>query len=370
MTRIVSMDVVSLEIPFRRAFAHNLNTHKASRPQLVRIELSSGAVGWGEAQPRDYVTGENVASVHATVREVDAFWRGLDPGSLENTAVLLHAAPQRATAPAAFAGIELALLDAVGRDEGRNVTEVLGSVATDSISYDGAVLGFLPSSAFGMALMRCRKLGKNVVKLKVGREGDRERLIAARRILGNDVRLVLDANAAWASAAEAIANIESYRDLGIDAIEQPVAGDDIRGMAAVRAAVRLPIIADESLCTIDDARRLVAAEAADIFNVRIGKCGGLLASLEILDYARAHGIGTHLGVMVGETGIAGTAGRLLAACVPDIRHREFDSSGNAELDVLAEPLADITDNRAPIPPLRPGLGYEVDLVQMRSAMAA
>jgi muconate cycloisomerase len=369
MTRILSMDVVSLEIPFRRAFAHNLNTHKTSRPQLVRIELSGGAVGWGEAQPRDYVTGESVASVHAAVGEVASLWRGLDPGGLESTAAMLHAAPQRAIAPAAFAGIELALLDAVGREEGRNVTEVLGSAPADSLSYDGAVLGFLPSSAFGMALMRVRKLGKTVLKLKVGREGDRERIAAARRILGNDVRIVLDANAAW-TVEEAIANIESFRPLGIDAIEQPVAGHDLAGMAAVRAAVRLPIIADESLCTIADARRLVAAEAADIFNVRIGKCGGLLAALEILDYARAHGIGTHLGVMVGETGIAGTAGRLLAACVPDIRHREFDSSGNAELDVLVDPLAEITNNRAPTPALRPGLGYEIDLGQMRSAMAA
>jgi L-alanine-DL-glutamate epimerase-like enolase superfamily enzyme len=365
---VVSIEVIPIEIPLRRPFAHHLNTHSVSRPQLVRLTLADGTVGWGEAQPREYVTGESIASVHEVVGALDALWRGTGMDGLEGAATLLRASPFRAEAPAAFAGVELALLDAVGRSEGRNVTEILGFPKTEWLPYDGAVIGFLPPSALGMVLMRVRQLGKRVVKLKAGRDGDRERIATVRRILGDDVRIVLDANGAW-TAEEAIATIQSFQGLGVEGVEQPVARHDLAGMAAVRAAVEPQIIADESVCTMDDAQRLVDAHAADAFNIRIGKCGGLLTSLDLIDFARQHGILANLGVMVGETGIAGTAGRLLAACTTGLRDREFDSSGNAQVDVLCEPLAPIVDNRAPVPPLRPGLGYEIDTSLLRTLAA-
>lgn len=371
---IRGIEVVPLAIPFRRTFAHHTRAHDAAYPQLVRLTLSNGIDGWGEAQPREYVTGESNASVYSTVCAAEEQWRGRIIDGLEAAVELARTSPLRRAAPAAFAGVELALLDAAGRLEGRNVTEILGSVRTETLLYDGAVLGFLPAAAYGMALAHIRRLGKTTVKLKVGREGDRERVATARRILGDDVEIVLDANAAW-RADEAIANIRKLEDLRISIVEQPVRRHDFEGMAKVRAAVRPRIMADESLCTIDDARRLVALRGADAWNVRIGKSGGLLGAIELLDIARERSIECRLGVMVGETGIAGTAGRLLAACRTDLRGLEFDESGNATGDVLREPLARITKSSAPLPPLLPGLGFEVDphaveLLRDRSLAAA
>lgn len=357
------IDLFPLSIPLRRTFAHARNAHDASHPQLIRITLADGTTGWGEAQPREYVTGETADSVRATVQTLAEAWCDCDVLGLESAAELARSSPLRLTAPAAFAGVELALLDAAGRRDGRNVTELLGSVKTDTLLYDGAVLGFLPTAPFSMALAHLRRLGKRSVKLKVGREDDRERVAAARRILGDDVRLILDANCAW-TAAEAIERIRALEDLRVDIVEQPVPRDDFAGMATVRENVAPRIMADESLCTIDDARRLVGA--TDVWNVRIGKCGGMLAAVELLELAREHSIECHLGVMVGETGIAGTAGRLLAACRTDLRQLEFDETNNATADVLREPLAKIDGLRAPLPPLRPGLGYEIDLAVVES----
>ncbi|MGZ5440796.1 MAG: alpha/beta fold hydrolase [Thermoanaerobaculia bacterium] len=358
--QIVSIEVIPLEIPFRRTFAHARNAHSAARPQLIRLTLSDGTVGWGEAQPREYVTGESIASVHAAVQILAAQWSGRAIDGLDSASALARSSPLRLSAPAAFAGVELALLDAAGRLEGRNVTEILGSVKTSTLLYHGAVLGFLPTAAFGLALGYLRRLGKTIVKLKVGRDDDRERVATARRILGGDVRIILDANAAW-TPAQAIVHIRSLEDLDVDIVEQPVPREDFPGMAVVRAAVKPRIMADESLCTIDDARELLAHGSADVWNVRVGKCGGLLAAAELLDLAAENAIECHLGVMVGETGIAGTAGRLLAACRTDLRHLEFDETGNATADVLRQPLARISGLHAPLPPLRPGLGFDVDL---------
>jgi L-Ala-D/L-Glu epimerase len=177
--RLVSLDVLGVEIPLRRAFAHNLNTHRVARPQLVRATLSDGTVGWGEAQPRDYVTGETPESVRAAVAHAARDWRDVAVDGLESAAALLRASPLRESDPAAFAGIELAILDAAGRLEGRSVATLLGGTFTDTLSYDGAVLGFLPMPVLGMALARVKALGKSLLKLKAGRDDDALRIAAA-----------------------------------------------------------------------------------------------------------------------------------------------------------------------------------------------
>src|SRR5947207_5426193 len=105
-------------------------------------------------------------------------------------------------------------------------------------------------------------------------------------------------------------------------------------------------MAAESICTLADAQRLLDHDACDVWNLRVGKCGGLLGTLELVRMAAAHGIGCQLGVLVGETGILGTAGRLLAACVPDFTRVEFDSTGMRREDLLQEALAPVVDNRA------------------------
>jgi muconate cycloisomerase len=143
-------------------------------------------------------------------------------------------------------------------------------------------------------------------------------------------------------------------------VEQPVAREDVAGLARVRRAVATPIMADESIATLDDARRLLDAEACDLWNLRVGKCGGLLATLELARLAQAHGVGCQLGVLVGENGLLGAAGRLLAACHDAFQTLEIDDSGSKRGDVLREPLAPVRDNRAPAPLGRPGLGVEVD----------
>jgi muconate cycloisomerase len=75
---------------------------------------------------------------------------------------------------------------------------------------------------------------------------------------------------------------------------------------------------DESLVTAQDARALIAARAADFFNVRISKCGGLARSLAIASAALAAGLGVQVGSQVGETAILSAAGRHLAAALPAV----------------------------------------------------
>ncbi len=358
-----AVEVFDLRVPFRRPFSHNLATHKEARPQIVRLTLSNGVCGYGEAQPRPYLTGETLESVaEALSGPLKAWVLGRHVASLGTAAGLLsgaEASQLRWAQPAAFCALELALLDAVGQSEGRSALEVLGPVRRTQLTYDGAVIGFMPLAALGLYLGQIRKQGKRLVKIKVGQDSDAERLAAVRRGLGPEVQVVLDANGAW-SADEAISRIRALEPFGLTAVEQPVAREDVAGMARVRREVRTPVMADESLCTLADAQRLLEAEACDMWNVRIGKCGGLLGTQEILRLAHSRGIRCSLGVLVGETPILGSAGRLLAASEPQLWHLEFDSSGSKEVEGGIPPLLALESNVATVDPSLPGMGLRID----------
>jgi muconate cycloisomerase len=137
------------------------------------------------------------------------------------------------------------------------------------------------------------------VKLKVGTDDDLSTLRLVRDELGGDVDIRVDANSAW-TPSEAIARLREMEPYGISAVEQPVAKADFAGLKQVSEAVRIPVIADESLCNEEDARRLIDLKACGIFNLRLSKCGGPGAATRISRMAEAAGIRCQVGCHVGE----------------------------------------------------------------------
>jgi muconate cycloisomerase len=116
---------------------------------------------------------------------------------------------------------------------------------------------------------------------------------------------------------------------------------------------------DESLVTRSDADTLIEARAADLFNVRISKCGGLAPSLAIASAALKAGLGVQVGSQVGETAILSAAGRHLAAALPEIKFVEgsFGTLLLAE-DVSVESVRFGHRGEAPVL-TGPGLGIRV-----------
>jgi muconate cycloisomerase len=359
--QVVSARVFRPRFPFRLRFAHHLAVRRESKPQVLELELDDGTLGFGEAQPRPYVTGETEASVMEALHRHLAPWvTGRATSHLGDAAALLAgacAAGLREAAPAAFCAVDLALLDAAGRRTGRSVAEVLGGVRRSERPAEGAVVGLLPEAALRLYASRIASRRPRWVKLKVGDGADAARVGLLRRVLGPEVALVLDANAAW-SRDEAVARIRGLRGFGIAAVEQPVAREDREGLAQVGERSGVPVVADESLCTHADAMSLLRRGGPVQWNVRVGKCGGLMGALALLRLAAAHGVPCHLGVMVGETALLRAAGRLLAACAPSLGRLESDEGALLARDLgrndapLAGPAAAL--------PGGPGLGVDLD----------
>ena len=317
--RVDSIQLHLVHIPFKNAFEHALKRRTEAETVSVTLRTAAGTLGVGEIAPRSYLTGETIDRVLGETAPAQARrCLGLTLSTRDDVVTWLRGElDQVGRALATFGGFELAILDAAGKEMGFRAADVLGRAAGPELPA-GIVIGFeVATPALNRHCALVRFAGKRHVKVKVGRADDLERLEIIARALGADLPLRLDANGAW-SVPEAIERLKALRaKINIASIEQPVAGHDLAGLRRVRVETGIKVMVDESLCSVEDGRRLIAAEAVDIFNIRVGKCGGLLGSLRLVELARAAGLGLHLGALVGETAVLSRAGELFGRHVPE-----------------------------------------------------
>lgn len=376
--RVVELTAFQVRIPLKKAIRHASHTRTETDNIVVRCRLADGTTGFGEGVPREYVTGETIDSALALLH-----CSGV-PGQLEPCssfaqatalAERLHLAPipgddRGCMGHGARCAVELALLDAYGKHFREPLSTVTRLVAPDlyeprpRVRYSGAI-----TSAQGWkarwAAWKMWLYGFHQLKIKVGIEGqdDVQRLRSIRRRVGKRMDLRIDANEAWtpANVCDRILELKPY---GITSVEQPLPHSELRALAEVRQKVGVPIMLDESLCSMSDAERARAQEACDLFNLRLSKCGGFIPSLRLAQFALRHGLGYQLGCQVGETALLSAAGRHFAASVRALRYVE----GSYDRHLVREALAttDITFGWGGWAPalVGPGLGVEVEPVAL------
>jgi O-succinylbenzoate synthase len=177
--------------------------------------------------------------------------------------------------------------------------------------------------------------GMTTVKVKVGGGSlgeDVDRVAAVRAALGPAGVIRLDANGAW-DVDTALVAVDRLAGFDLELVEQPVAGLD--DLARVRRRAAAPVAADESVRSLDDARRLAALGAADAVVVKVQPLGGVRAALAVIEAAAVPAIVTSL----YETSIGLAAGVALAAALPELPYA--CGLGTAALlagDVVTDPL--------------------------------
>ena len=333
------IDLYLLQIQLCMPIKHYLAERTHSENLVVKVVTDAGVVGFGEGIARQYVTGE---VMEASLRflqdhllpQLNGFHPSGPPDLIEALAELLSE-DNRAQAPAACCALELAILDAAGKTWSQSVTQMLGG--GDQPLIYSAVIPMMSPPSFHRLLHLIRDMEMSFVKIKVGNKRDTEVLSLAREILGHEVDLRVDANGAW-SSEEAQKRIEAMMAYGISAVEQPVPKEDIQGLKRLSEQVEIPIIADESLCLERDAENLASQDACQVFNLRLSKCGGILAANRLYEIGRKKAIAAQLGCQVGETGILSAAGRQLASSRKLLYLEGSYSSYLLQDDIVNEPV--------------------------------
>jgi muconate cycloisomerase len=323
--KVLAAEIRVINLPFRFAFKHSLASRSHSENIVVRITIDHEGQsynGYGEGIPRDYVTGEAIApSVASLQKEFFPLFIGQQFADANDLFTLLETNFRQAQLHerplgAAWCALELAIIDATAQALGQTATAMLGGFERHQTAVGiryGGVVPFSSKQILPTILWFYKFFGFKTVKLKVGKnlKSDLEMLALARHILGRDTILRIDANCAW-TVDEAIVNLKAMRTFDIASVEQPLAAEDLSGLAHLTKNVPEQIVADESLCTIAQAKSLAENNTVSGFNVRISKVGGLLASREIVRIADSCGIAVHLGAQVGESAILSAAARAFA----------------------------------------------------------
>ncbi|RAW46340.1 dipeptide epimerase [Halorubrum sp. 48-1-W] len=334
MSTVVDLRAEPLDLPLSEPFEISLGVQREAANVLVTVETETGTKGYGEGSPLPPVTGETREAALATARTAEEVVEGRSVGDYRRIVDEV-----RSTFPgmvsATFA-VETALLDAFCRERDIALSELFGGTPSP-VETDMTIPIVDPETA-GKRAGRAVERGYSHLKIKTGNDVDEDvARVAAIREAAPDADLKVDANQGWtpketASFAERVAE----RGIDLELIEQPVPASDVAGLADTRRRLDVPIAADETVFTPQDAVRVVREEAADVINVKLGKSGPL-AVADIAAIAEGAGLDLMVGCML-ESSIGIHASAHVVSGIGSFSYVDLD--GNR---LLAEDVVESSD---------------------------
>ena len=299
---------------------------------FVEITLENGVTGIGAGNPSEYVVGESFEQCMTALQPKNLeFLIGKD--IREFNQLTYEVWKQFPENPSARAAIDIALHDAF--------TKFLG---VPLVKFLGQKIKKLPTSnTIGIKNVEetlkeaedYKKRGFKVIKVKLGRdlEEDVERVMKLREKFGSTIGIRVDANQGY-TREQTIQFYGRCYDLDIELIEQPLPAKDIAEMKSLPKEVREVLAADESLITPEDALELIKPpRAAEIFNIKLMKCGGVSQALKIADIAQAEGVDLFWGCN-DESIVSITAALHAAFACDNTKYIDLDGSLDLARDVV------------------------------------
>ncbi len=366
---IETINIYEIALPFAGNFPHALNKGGYAKNVVCEIISKGGKLrGYGEGAPRAYVTGESTRSVLEDISRFvrfSAFPKVLQ--HIEQVWDFIDVLPEEKTHHSAVCALECALLDILGKGEGKNVSDYFSKdFFTEKIHY-GAAIPLWNSNGVEALCRRIQNLEIRRLKLKMGKDvlQNQKNLETLRAVFKTDYDLKVDANGAWDKAL-ALAHMPLFKPFQIRVIEQPMAPEDptFLEIAERAAAMGIFLMADESVCQLQDVDA-AAAQGFNMVNIRLSKCGGFRRSFKLVDLLREKNFCFQIGCHLGESGILSAAGRVLSLHCRDALY--YDGSYDAFLlkeNVTRHPVSFGKGGEAGLLP-GPGLGVDVDLRQIQ-----
>jgi len=354
MMRLSIFEAWPVEMNLAEPYTVAYQSYESTTNVFLRLETRCGRFGFGCAAPDEHVTGETPQSVLRTLQEVARpILVGADPLRRESLALRLKKAGLK-DFPGALAAVDMALLDLMGRAAGQPVWKMLGGYR-DRIRTS-VTIGILPADETVAKARRLVKQGFRCLKIKGGLDADEDasRIIKVREAVGPRIELRFDANQGY-SLEDSLRFVRLTSSAGLELLEQPTPQGHLEQLGRVTREVTIPVMADESLLTLDDAFQLAHRNLVDMFNIKLMKVGGLSEALQVEAIARA----AQLDIMVGcmdEAALGIAAGLALTLARPSVKYADLDG----HLDLLGDPSAGAVSLKNGIlyPSTGAGLGWE------------
>jgi len=352
--RITRLEAWLVRMRLSEPYTTACETVDATVNVFVRLHTDTPHVGLGCAAPDALVTGETPEDVLSALEQVAApAVAGFDP--TRTTAVYDRMREALGWRPSTLAALDIAVLDLFGKVCGQPVWKLLGG-ARESIATSMTV-GILNEKETVEQARRWVGQGFTFLKLKGGldAEGDAVRVRKVREAVGPAVRLALDANGGY-TPEQGRVFLASCAGIGLEFLEQPTPKQPPDWLGEVQRQGPVPIMADESLTTPEQALELAGRSLVRLFNVKLMKVGGIRPALAIDAIGEAAGVGAMVGC-IDESALGIAAGLHFALARPNVRYADLD----AHFALLDDPAAGAIVCRDGIlyPGTGPGLGVSL-----------
>jgi L-Ala-D/L-Glu epimerase len=322
-TAIGSIELYKLFIPLTEPFIISLGPIHNVQNLVVIIRTNDGCTGYGECSPYMTINGESIDTCFIVGQYFSKLLKGKDALDIEAcTKIMDGTIYGNSSIKSAF---DMALYDIASQHAGLPLYAFLGGNNQKQLDTDMTVSIGDPAKMKADAI-KFKEQGFPAIKVKLGedKENDVERIKAIREGIGNAHPLRIDANQGWQTAENAIEVLNALGQFNIEHCEEPIARWRYMELPKVSEASPIPIMADESCGDEHDAERLIAIKACPMFNIKLGKSGGLFKAKKIAELGEKAGMEMQVGGFM-ESRLGMTASAHLALSNAAIHHCDFDT---------------------------------------------
>ena len=335
---------------------------------IVRVHTDAGIVGVGEVDSCPSVARAIVEAPmsHKICRGLAECVVGHDPFEIERLLRLMYEGTiyfgRQGAVIQAMSGVEIALWDVFGKATGRPVYQLLGGGFRKRFrAYASILFGDTPAQTESIAASLAQQ-GFRAVKFGWGPMGQSEasdiaHVAAARRGLGADVELMVDAGLAW-DTATAIRRAQQFAPFNLSWLEEPLHPDNVAGYARLCASnPPMRIAAGEQICDVKEFAQFMDATGIDVVQVDVTRTGGLARSKRIgWDSAERHRLCVNHSY---KTGVNIAASLHFVAALPNTHYFEYCVEPGALRQTLTKQRFPVIDGDITVPE-EPGLGVDLD----------
>lgn len=320
---ITKVDIFKISIPLIAPFITSLGKDDAAANVLVKIYTDKGLIGFGECSPYMPINGESQDTCFAVGQYFAKALKGKNAlditGCIEIMDAIIYS---NNSIKSAF---DIALYDIAAQDAQVPLYKYLGANNDKIITTDYTVSIGEPAKMAADAL-KIKEQGYPAIKVKLGKVGTEDvlRIKMIREAVGDTIPLRIDANQGW-NVEEAITTLNALAKYDIEHCEEPIPRWDFMKLEKVKNASPIPIMADECCGDHHDAERLIALNACQYINIKLGKSGGIFKALKIARMAEAAAVKLQVGAML-ESRLAMTAFAHFSLCSDNIVHFDFDTA--------------------------------------------
>ncbi|MCD4668198.1 MAG: dipeptide epimerase [Sulfurimonas sp.] len=289
--KIISIQTELKNIPLKTPFITALR--RVENVEFVRVTLAcgNGLTAVGEAPATKAVTGEGLEDILDSISKVrDSLIFHMPEEALE----ILHNSNIGSSAKAA---LDMALVSLIAQEKNQKLYEYFGAKKSIKLKTDITISLKSPSAMLEDSILACGD-GMDILKVKLGE--DIAHAIEVTKSISAKLphaKIIIDANQAW-DVQNSLEYIKAVKNCKLELIEQPVIASDIEGLKTITQNSHMPILADETVFTLEDVKKIVESKSADMINIKLMKCGGVTKAVEILEYAREKNIKCMLGSML------------------------------------------------------------------------